>query len=140
VHVEKPLALQRTSHVLHLTTTVKAKLREGIDALDVLASCFPAGTVSGAPKLRAAKRIAELEGDARGPYAGALIKLGADGTFDSALILRTAVYANGHAWLQAGAGIVRASDAHKEYLETLHKLGAPAAAMGVSLNALEGAE
>ncbi|MBS0225379.1 MAG: anthranilate synthase component I family protein [Proteobacteria bacterium] len=140
VHVEKPLALQRTSHVLHLTTTVKARLRDGLDALDVLSSCFPAGTVSGAPKLRAAKRIAEMEGDARGPYAGALIKLGADGAFDSALILRTAVYANGHAWLQAGAGIVRASDAHKEYMETLHKLGAPATAMGVSLDSLEGAE
>ena len=140
VSVEKPLTLLRTSHVLHLTTTVKAKLRDDVDALDVLASCFPAGTVSGAPKLRAVKRIVELEGDARGPYAGALIKLGIDGVLDSALILRTAVYADGHAWLQAGAGIVRASNAHAEYQETLHKLRAPAAAMGVSLDVLEGAE
>ena len=110
VRVEKPLALQRTSHVLHLTTTVKAVLKPGLDALDVLASAFPAGTVSGAPKLRACQRIAELEGERRGPYGGALIRLGADGTLDSALILRTAVYAHGEATIQAGAGVVRASN------------------------------
>lgn len=133
VRVEKPLALQRTSHVLHLTTTVKAVLKPGLDALDVLASAFPAGTVSGAPKIRACRRIAELEGDMRGPYGGALIRLGADGVLDTALILRTAVYAAGAAWLQAGAGVVRASDPRKEYLETLHKFGAVAEALGVRL-------
>lgn len=131
VRVEKPLALQRTSHVLHLTTTVKAALKPGLDALDVLASAFPAGTVSGAPKLRACQRIAELEGEVRGPYGGTLIRLGADGSLDSALILRTAVYANGEATLQAGAGVVRASDPESEYDETLHKLGAIAQALGV---------
>lgn len=136
VRVERPLALQRTSHVLHLTTTVKGALRDGLDALDVLAACFPAGTVSGAPKIRAAQRIAELEGDQRGPYGGALLRLSADGSLDTALILRTAVYANGDAYLQAGAGIVRASDPTKEYLETLHKMAAPAAALGVDLSAL----
>ncbi len=134
VRVEKPLALQRTSHVLHLTTTVKAELKPGLDALDVLASAFPAGTVSGAPKIRACQRIAELEGDQRGPYGGALIRLGADGVLDTALILRTAVYAAGAAWLQAGAGVVRASEPRKEYLETLHKMGAVAEALGVRLD------
>ncbi len=136
VRVERPLALQRTSHVLHLTTTVKGRLREGLDALDVLAACFPAGTVSGAPKIRAARRIAELEGDQRGPYGGALLRLSSDGSLDTALILRTAVYAGGDAYLQAGAGIVRASDPTKEYLETLHKMAAPATALGVDLSAL----
>ncbi len=136
VRVERPLALLRTSHVLHLTTTVKGTLRSDLDALDVLAACFPAGTVSGAPKIRAAQRIAELEGDRRGPYGGALLRLSADGSLDTALILRTAVYAGGRAYLQAGAGIVRASDSHAEYRETLHKMGAPAAALGVDLGAL----
>ena len=134
VRVEKPLALQRTSHMLHLTTTVKAKLKEGLDALDVLASCFPAGTVSGAPKLRACQRIAEMEGDMRGPYGGALVRIGADGSLDTALILRTAIYAGGTAYLQAGAGVVRASDPASEYRETLQKMGAVAEALGVNLS------
>ena len=136
VRVEKPLALQRTSHVLHLTTTVKGRLRPGLDALDVLAACFPAGTVSGAPKIRAAQRIAEMEGDQRGPYGGALLRLASDGSLDTALILRTAVFSGGDAYLQAGAGVVRASDPLKEYRETLHKMGAPAAALGVDLSAM----
>ncbi|WP_243301168.1 anthranilate synthase component I family protein [Geothrix oryzisoli] len=131
VRVEKPLALQRTSHVLHLTTTVKAKLSLGVDALDVLAATFPAGTVSGAPKLRACQRIAELEGEMRGPYGGVLLRLGTDGALDTALILRTAVYAGGAAYIQAGAGVVRASKPESEYFETLHKLGAIAQALGV---------
>ncbi|MBI1752421.1 MAG: anthranilate synthase component I family protein [Acidobacteria bacterium] len=133
VHVERPLALQRTSHVLHLTTTVKAQLKAGVDALDVLAAAFPAGTVSGAPKLRACQRIAELEGEVRGPYGGVLLRLGADGVLDTALILRTAVYAGGAAHIQAGAGVVRASRPEAEYVETLHKLGAIAQALGVQL-------
>ena len=134
VRVELPLALQRTSHVLHLTTTVKAKLKPGLDALDVLAAAFPAGTVSGAPKLRACQRIAELEGEVRGPYGGVLLRLGADGVLDTALILRTAVYADGAAHIQAGAGVVRASRPEAEYFETLHKLGAIAQALGVTLD------
>ena len=133
VRVEKPLSLQRTSHVLHLTTTVKGCLKDGLDALDVLASCFPAGTVSGAPKLRACQRIAEMEGDMRGPYGGALVRIGADGALDTALILRTAIYAGGTAYLQAGAGVVRASDPASEYRETLQKMGAVAEALGVNL-------
>jgi len=133
VRVELPLELQRTSHVLHLTTTVKAKLKPGVDALDVLAAAFPAGTVSGAPKLRACQRIAEMEGEVRGPYGGVLLRLGADGTLDTALILRTAVYAAGAAYIQAGAGVVRASNPETEYFETLHKLGAIAQALGVKL-------
>ncbi len=134
VRVELPLALQRTSHVLHLTTTVKATLKPGVDALDVLAAAFPAGTVSGAPKLRACQRIAELEGEQRGPYGGVLLRLGADGVLDTALILRTAVYAGGAAHIQAGAGVVRASRPEAEYFETLHKLGAIAQALGVKLD------
>jgi len=133
VRVELPLALQRTSHVLHLTTTVRARLKPGVDALDVLAAAFPAGTVSGAPKLRACQRIAELEGEVRGPYGGVLLRLGADGVLDTALILRTAVYTGGAAHIQAGAGVVRASRPEAEYFETLHKLGAIAQALGVKL-------
>lgn len=133
VRVEQPLALLRTSHVLHLTTTVKATLKPGVDALDVLAAAFPAGTVSGAPKLRACQRIAEMEGEVRGPYGGVLLRLGADGALDTALILRTVVYAGGEAHIQAGAGVVRASRPEAEFLETLHKLGAVAQALGVQL-------
>jgi len=133
VRVERPLERQRTSHVLHLTTTVKAQLKPGVDALDVLAAAFPAGTVSGAPKLRACQRIAELEGETRGPYGGVLLRLGAEGVLDTALILRTVVYAGGAAFIQAGAGVVRASHPEAEYLETLHKLGAIAQALGVTL-------
>ncbi len=133
VRVELPLALQRTSHVLHLTTTVKAVLKPGVDALDVLEAAFPAGTVSGAPKLRACQRIAEMEGEVRGPYGGVLLRLGADGVLDTALILRTAVYTGGAAHIQAGAGVVRASNPTSEFFETLHKLGAIAQALGVRL-------
>jgi anthranilate synthase component 1 len=133
IRVEAPLALLRTSHVLHLTTTVKATLKPGLDALDVLQAAFPAGTVSGAPKLRACQRIAEMEGEVRGPYGGVLLRLGADGALDTALILRTAVYCAGAAYLQAGAGVVRASVPRAEYQETLHKLGALAQALGVAL-------
>ena len=104
-----------------------------IDALDVLAAAFPAGTVSGAPKLRACQRIAEMEGENRGPYGGVLLRLGADGTLDTALILRTAVYTGNTVHIQAGAGIVRASNPETEYFETLHKLGAIAQALGVKL-------
>ena len=74
-----------------------------------------------------------MEGEVRGPYGGVLLRLGDDGALDTALILRTAVYANGKAYLQAGAGVVRASDPASEYAETLHKLGAVAQAMGVQL-------
>ncbi len=133
VRVENPLTIHRTSRLLHLSTSVKARVRPGLDALDVLAACFPAGTVSGAPKIRAAQRIAEMEGDCRGPYGGALVRLGADGTLDSALILRTAIYANEAAWLQAGAGVVRRSEPAREYFETIHKMSAVAAALGVQL-------
>lgn len=131
VRVEQPLAVHRTSRLLHLTTTVRARLAGGHDALDAFAAAFPAGTVSGAPKIRAAQRIVEMEGEARGPYGGALLRLGADGALDSALILRTAVYAGGCAYLQAGAGVVRASVPAREYDETGQKLSALAAALGV---------
>lgn len=133
VRVENPLVVHRTSRLLHLTTSVKARLLPGLDALDALAACFPAGTVSGAPKIRAAQRIAELEKDCRGPYGGALLRLGADGSLDSALILRTAVYARRCAWLQAGAGVVRRSDPTREYFETLAKMSAVAAALGIQM-------
>ncbi len=134
VRVEHPLAIHRTSRLLHITTTVRCRVRTGLDALDVLAAAFPAGTVSGAPKIRAAQRIVEMEGEHRGPYGGALLRLGADGALDTALILRTAIYAGGAAYLQAGAGIVRASEPAREYLETVQKMTAVAAALGVTLD------
>lgn len=134
VRVESPLTIQRTSHVLHIVSTVLAKLKPGVDALDVLASTFPAGTVSGAPKIRACLRIAEMEQEVRGPYGGALLRLGADGRLDTALILRTAVYAGGKAYVQAGAGVVRRSNPSQEYEETLHKAGATIEALGATLD------
>ena len=110
------------SHVMHLCSQVEGGVREGLSALDVLGACFPAGTVSGAPKVRAMEIIDELEPTARGPYAGAVGYLGWGGMqMDTAIAIRTMVVRDGHAHVQAGAGIVADSDPELEYEETLNK-------------------
>jgi anthranilate synthase component 1 len=95
-----------------------------VGPLDVLAACFPAGTVTGAPKVRAMQLISEMEGFRRGPYAGAVLYLLPDGTMDSCIALRTVVVADGVAYLQAGAGVVADSDPTSEHEECLRKLAA----------------
>ncbi|MGN6698386.1 MAG: chorismate-binding protein, partial [Thermomicrobiales bacterium] len=98
--------------------------RPDMQALDALRSCFPAGTVSGAPKIRAMEIIGELEQDRRGPYSGAVGYLGFDGALDTCITLRTMVVHDGVVSMQAGGGVVADSDPDFEYHESLHKLGA----------------
>jgi len=117
------MEVERYSHVMHISSTVSGELAEGRDSLDAVRAAFPAGTVSGAPKIRAMEIIAGLEPDQRGPYSGAFGYVGFGGNLDFAITLRTVVIAGGEAFVQAGAGIVAASQPDKEYEETLHKAG-----------------
>jgi anthranilate synthase component I len=121
VRVPQFMALERYSHVMHLVSTVEGKLAEDRDRLDALAACFPAGTVSGAPKVRAMEIIAELEPTRRGPYAGAVGYLDFAGNLDFCITIRTVVMIEGKAYIQAGAGIVADSNPTAEYEETKDK-------------------
>jgi anthranilate synthase component I len=124
VHVERFLEPERFSHVTHLVSEVAGQLGEELSAFDLLRACFPAGTVSGAPKVRAMQLISELEGHRRGPYAGAVGYSLPDGTLDTCIAIRTIVLADGVALLQAGAGIVADSEPAAEHEECLRKLAA----------------
>jgi anthranilate synthase component I len=129
VRVERFLESERFSHVTHLVSEVAGELHEGVTPFDLLRACFPAGTVSGAPKVRAMQIISELEGYRRGPYAGA-VGYSIPGTgFDTCIAIRTIVLADGVAHLQAGAGIVADSDPAAEHEECLRKLAALEAAI-----------
>jgi anthranilate synthase component 1 len=122
VHVPELMVVERYSHVMHLVSQVEGELRDGLTAMDVLKACFPAGTVSGAPKVRAMEIIDELEPVRRGPYAGAVGHFGWGGeSMDTAITIRTVVATGGKAYVQAGAGIVADSDPAAEYDETLNK-------------------
>ena len=124
VHVRRFMEAERFSHVTHLVSEVVGELREGVGPFDLLRACFPAGTVSGAPKVRAMQLIAELEGRRRGPYAGAVGYALPDGGLDTCIAIRTIVLHDGVAHLQAGAGIVADSDPRAEHEECLRKLAA----------------
>jgi len=123
------MEVERYSHVMHISSTVTGELAPGRHPLDALKAAFPAGTVSGAPKIRAMEIIAALEPDRRGPYAGALGYVGYGGNLDLAITLRTVVVAGGVAYVQAGAGVVADSDPEFEFQETLRKAGAMFAAI-----------
>ena len=124
VKVTQLMDVERFSHVMHLVSHVEGKLKPEMTVYDALRSCFPAGTVSGAPKIRAMEIIAEVEGEKRGPYGGAVGYFSYSGNMDTALVLRTGIYKNGIMYVQAGGGIVSDSDPRDEYEETLHKAGA----------------
>src|SRR5438034_2298850 len=124
VHVERFLEPERFSHVTHLVSEVAGELGDGVSPFDLLRASFPAGTVSGAPKVRAMQIIAEREGHRRGPYAGAVGYSLPDGTLDTCIAIRTIVLHDGMALLQAGAGIVADSDPPAEPEECLRKLAA----------------
>jgi anthranilate/para-aminobenzoate synthase component I len=124
VKVTRFLQVERFSHVTHLVSEVEGRLSEGEGPYELLDACFPAGTVSGAPKVRAMQLISELEGYLRGPYAGAVGYAFPDGTLDTCIAIRTIVLAGGVAHLQAGAGIVADSDPAAEHMECLAKLAA----------------
>src|SRR6266704_398169 len=121
VQVNQLLEVERYSHVMHLVSNVTGQLRAGVSSYDALRSGFPAGTVSGAPKIRAMEIISELEGEQRGVYAGAVGYFSHSGNLDTAITLRTMVIQNGRAYIQAGGGIVADSSPSEEYQESMNK-------------------
>jgi anthranilate synthase component I len=121
VKVSEVMEVERYSHVMHMVTQVKGKLKNDMTAFDALRACFPAGTVSGAPKIRAMQIIAEFEPEKRGPYAGACGYFAFSGNMDMAIAIRTIVMTRGTAYVQAGCGIVYDSLPEVEYVETLNK-------------------
>ncbi len=121
VKVDRLMAVEKYSHVQHLVSNLSAKLADGRDSFDALSACFPAGTVSGAPKVRAIEIIRELEPDESGIYAGAVGYADYAGNLDTCIAIRTIVLENGTASVQAGAGIVADSVPEKEFDETVHK-------------------
>jgi anthranilate synthase component 1 len=129
VQVTDQMAVERYSHVMHIVSHVEGELRSGLDGFDLLRATFPAGTVSGAPKIRAMQIIAELERDPRGPYAGAVGYFSYGGSMDTCITIRTLVMQGDTVSVQAGAGVVADSDPHQEYQETLNKARALAAAL-----------
>lgn len=121
VRCDSFMEIERYSHVMHIVSNVSGELREDKDFFDAFISCLPAGTVSGAPKLRAMEIIAELENEARGAYAGAIGYLGFAGSMDACITIRTIIFKNNRAYVQSGAGIVWDSNPESEYMETVNK-------------------
>ena len=121
VHVEELMVIEKYSHVMHIVSNVIGQLRDDMDAFDVLAACFPAGTVSGAPKIRAMEIIEEMEPTRRGPYAGAVGYISYSGNLDTCITIRTLLIKDGTAYVQAGGGVVADSDPEAEYYETVNK-------------------
>ena len=128
VHVTDQFFIERYSHVMHIVSNVEGKIRPGADAVDALIGGFPAGTLSGAPKVRAMEIIDELEKEKRGVYAGAVGYFAANGTMDTCIVLRTAVVKDGMMYVQAGGGVVADSDPESEFQETVNKAKALMAA------------
>jgi anthranilate synthase component 1 len=121
VKVTELMSVERYSHVMHLVSNVEGDLKEGLDAFDVLEASFPAGTVTGAPKVRAMEIIEELEPTKRGPYAGAVGYFSYSGNMDTCITIRTLFVKDHSVYVQSGAGIVADSDPEKEYAETVNK-------------------
>jgi len=121
VKLTEKMIVERYSHVMHIVSNVTGQLKPGLDALDALAATFPAGTLSGAPKVRAMEIIDELEPVARGIYGGAVGYLGWDGNMDMAIAIRTAVIKDGQVHAQAGCGVVADSVPQSEWDETVNK-------------------
>ncbi|MDF9391171.1 MULTISPECIES: anthranilate synthase component I [Methylococcus] len=140
VRLTEKMVVERYSHVMHIVSNVTGKLQAGKDAYDVLAATFPAGTVSGAPKIRAMEIIAELEPVKRGVYSGAVGYIGWSGNMDTAIAIRTAVIKDGQLHIQAGAGIVYDSVPRSEWEETMNKGRAIFRAVAMAEAGLEGGE
>jgi anthranilate synthase component 1 len=133
VRVTENMIVERYSHVMHIVSNVEGRLRPGLSAMDVLRATFPAGTVSGAPKVRAMEIIDELEPTKRGVYAGAVGYLGFNGDMDVAIAIRTAVVKDKTLYVQAGAGIVADSVPENEWIETRNKARAVVRAAELAL-------
>jgi anthranilate synthase component 1 len=140
VKPERLMFVERYSHVMHIASSLRGKLREDVDCFDALMACFPAGTLSGAPKVRAMEIIDELEPTRRGIYAGAILYLDFSGNLDSCIGLRTLVTKNGRAYVQAGAGIVADSVPQAEFEESNNKARAVLKALEIAHNGGVGRE
>ena len=140
VELTEVMVVERYSHVMHISSEVRGQLREGLDAFDALKACLPAGTVSGAPKVRAMQVIDEVEPHRRGPYGGAVGYIDYRGNMDTCIALRTMVVKDGVVYVQAGCGVVADSDPDAEYEETLNKAKALIAAIEVTVQRQLGAE
>ena len=132
VEIKERMVVERYSHVMHIVSHVEGKLRDEYDSFDLLRATFPAGTVSGAPKIRAMQLIRELEPDPRGPYAGAVGYFSYDGSMDTCISIRTMIHQGDIVSMQAGAGIVADSVPEYEYKETIKKLRAQVAAVDMA--------
>ena len=137
VKVPELMVIEKYSHVQHIVSDVVGKLSRGKNSFDVLRACFPAGTVSGAPKIRAMEIIDELEPVKRGPYAGCVGYFSFSGNLDACITIRTIIIKGDNAYVQAGAGIVADSDPAKEYQETVHKAKAMVKAVEMAEEGLE---
>jgi len=137
VEVSELMVIERYSHVMHIVSHVEGTLRKGLDAYDVMRATFPAGTLSGAPKIRAMEIINELEPGPRGAYGGAVGYISYLGNMDLAITIRTLEVSEGKVSVQAGAGIVFDSDPEKEYQETCHKSRGMQKAVAMAMNGLE---
>ncbi len=138
IRLEEEMIVERYSHVMHIVSQVSGKLRSGLSAMDVLRAVFPAGTVTGAPKIRAMEIIKELEPVSRGVYAGAVGYISWTGNLDTAIAIRTAVIQDGQLHVQAGAGIVADSDPEREWEETMNKGRAIFSAVASAASGLTG--
>jgi anthranilate synthase component 1 len=137
VRVSELMSVERYSHVMHLVSTVEGRLAAGLTSLDALRACFPAGTVAGAPKVRAMEILAEMEHGSRGLYAGAVGYVTYGGDLDTCIAFRTAVVKDGVAYIQAGGGIVADSVPANEYMETVHKAAAVQRAIDLAEDGLD---
>ncbi|MBO66944.1 MAG: anthranilate synthase component I [Acidiferrobacteraceae bacterium] len=137
VKLTEKMLIERYSHVMHIVSNVTGKLREGQDAFDVLRATFPAGTVSGAPKVRAMEIIEELEPEGRGVYSGAVGYIGWNGNMDTAIAIRTAIISGDKLFIQAGAGIVADSIPENEWHETINKGRAMFRAVAMASSSLD---
>ncbi len=137
VNVSELMVIERYSHVMHIVSNVRGKISRGNDSYDVIRACFPAGTVSGAPKIRAMEIIEELEPTRRGPYAGAVGYFGFSGNMDTCITIRTLVIKEGVAYIQAGGGVVADSDPAAEYQETVNKAKAMMRAVAMAEKGLD---
>jgi anthranilate synthase component I len=134
VHLDRNQVIERYSHVMHIVSDVSGQLAEGKTAVDALMQCFPAGTVSGAPKIRAMQIIDEMEPTKRGIYAGAVGYFDYSGNMDTCIAIRTMVVTGNKVYIQAGAGIVADSVAENEFEETVNKAGALVKALSTALD------
>ncbi len=137
VKVDELMIVERYSHVMHIVSNVIGKLKPELDAYEVLRACFPAGTVSGAPKVRAMEIIEELEPTRRGPYAGAVGYFSFTGNMDICITIRTILLKGNKAYVQAGAGVVAYSDAEMEYVETVNKAKGMIRALEIAAEGIE---